>query len=153
MTRTGGISTDTISWSQVFTSIRAVRIAARIALAVRILRAALKLARLYKVLGSGKPRQFVGHDRMVNDVELRPQASEAADQSGAWWGLWRRCGRSRPTDGEDASDRPRLKDKFRLLTASADTTVLMFDVLSDALFDRKSVAYRDDDAAPHAAVP
>ena len=95
---------------KVFTAIRAARIVARIALALRILRAAIRIARMARLLGGGKPKTFKGHSQAVMDVLV-----------------------TRPIPDDEAKLRPSgaYADRYRLFTASADSTVKMYDILSD----------------------
>jgi hypothetical protein len=111
----------------VFTAIRAARIVARIALALRILRAAVRITKMARLLGGGKPKVFAGHRQMVTDVLIAP-----------------------PLPEEEAGGRPpsAFADRYRLFTASGDSTVMMYDMLSDNAAGRSdAVGQRDQTAS------
>ncbi len=110
----------------VFTAIRAARIVARIALALRILRAAVRIAKMARLLGGGKPKVFAGHRQMITDVLIAPPLSE-----------------------EEAAGLPpgAYADRFRLFTASGDSTVMMYDMLSDNAAGRPDALGQHDQTA------
>ena len=112
---TASSSSSSATTQKVFTAIRAARIVARIALALRILRAAVRIAKMARLLGGGKPKSFVGHRQAVLDVLMTNAMTE-----------------------EEAKLRPTgaYADRYRLFTASADCTVMMYDVLGDQIIGK-----------------
>lgn len=116
-------SSSASNTQKVFTAIRAARIVARIALALRILRAAVRIAKLARLLGGGKPKEFHGHRQAVMDVLVAPAL-----------------------DDEEAKKKlpGAYADSYRLFTASSDSTVHMYDMLSDQIVDRPHIDGRPD---------
>lgn len=117
--------------------LRVARIGSRIALAIRILRAVVKTARIALRLGGLKGKTFNGHEKFLTGLTVIPPLIR--DRKG-WFGVIK--GEVDDDDGGVHAEGGPLKEskkleewrtmvesKWRLITSSGDNRVMMWDIL------------------------
>jgi hypothetical protein len=124
------------------TAMRALRLAARIGLALRMLRAVVKISKMAQLLGGDKGKAFDGHDRHLTDVVLVPPAivAAAAAAAAAAGGQVQKEGGLREEERlvQDANSKDET-NRWRLFTAAADGTIHAYDVLGIDTCPRRAV--------------
>ena len=130
-------SSDSAKTTQrTFTAVRALRLVARVGIAFRVLRALVKIAKLAQLLGGSRGKRFDGHDAMVTSVVFAPPAADPAHAKGKRPLVPSLC-RGKRAAAEGQARAVPIWGKWRLLTASADSTVHMYDILSTDMGSRR----------------
>mmetsp|Transcript_105491 Transcript_105491/g.169775 ORF Transcript_105491/g.169775 Transcript_105491/m.169775 type:complete len:948 (-) Transcript_105491:56-2899(-) len=109
------------------TGFRAARVLGRIATGIRILRGVLKAASIAKRLGGLRGKKFVGHDRSITALKVMAPLDTKATS------LRQRLRNVVTRDNLDTREldawRSVYESRWRLMSASSDCSVIMWDVM------------------------
>jgi WD40 repeat protein len=125
------------------TGFRAARVLGRIALAIRIVRALVKAARIAQKLGGNRGKKFVGHDKSVTALKIVPPVSKM-------FSLWQIVG-SLCAHGEDAELaalsqwRASYENKWRFVSSSSDCVVIMWDIMGTEIRVDPRITMHDEE--------
>ena len=114
------------------TGFRAARVMGRIATAIRILRALVKAARIAQKLGGRRGRKYTGHDKAVVALKVMPPVEKPKKRKSLLKGLTQLRFKSQENKALEAW-RASYENKWRLLTGSADCSLIMWDILGTTL--------------------
>jgi hypothetical protein len=134
---------------QTFTAVRALRLVARVGIAFRVLRAVVKIARLAQLLGGGRGKVFDGHERLISAVAIAPPLPDPrllARQAAGLRGCV--CCGDEQEEARGSSVAVPIWGKWRVVTASADSTMHMYDIVSTDVGARRGLAVADQPSNP-----
>jgi WD40 repeat protein len=123
------------------TGFRAARVLGRIALAIRILRAIVKAARIAQKLGGSRGKKFVGHDKSVTALKIVPPVSRTFPFWQSVGNLCAHIGEAKELDKWRAS----YENNWRFVSSSSDCVVIMWDVMGTEIRVDPRITVHDEE--------